>query len=106
MGIFSLFKKKQVVESPILNGAAWQESSFQAAEAFREPLSPLTGLMPPPSLERPQSIMAAESQTIIAKLDVLAARLEQVNIRLEKIEQALRGQQQPQTPPYQTVRRW
>ena len=51
MGIFSLFKKKEAVQSPILNGAAWQESSFQAAEAFREPLSPLTGLMPPPSLE-------------------------------------------------------
>ncbi len=107
MGLFGLFKKKQAVETPTLNAGAWQESSFQAAEAFREPLSPLTGLMPPPSLERPQSIMAAESQTIIAKLDVLAARLEQMNIRLEKIEQALRGQQQPaQAQPYQTIRRW
>ena len=108
MGLFNFFKKKQPEETtPSIGGsAAWQETSFQAAEAFREPLSPLTGLTPPPSLERPQSFSAAASQTIFAKLDVLAARLEQVNIRLEKIEQALRVQQPQQSSPYQTIRRW
>ncbi|GEM_PF-3427139 len=108
MGLFNFFKKKQPEEQPASFGgsAAWQEGTFQAAEAFREPLSPLTGLVPPPSLERPQSFSAAETQTILAKLDVLAARLEQVNIRLEKIEQALRVQQPQQQSPYQTLRRW
>lgn len=111
MGLFSFFKKKQPVESvpPSLGGsAAWQETSFQAAETFREPLSLLTGLAPPPSLERPQSFSAAETQSILAKLDLLATRLEQMNLRLEKIEQALRLQQpqQQQSPPYQVLRRW
>ena len=109
MGLFNLFKKKEATSPvPLGSGAAWQETSFQAAEAFREPLSPLNGLVAPPtlSLERPQSFGAAETQTILAKLDVLAARLEQVNMRLEKIEQNLRLQQQPTPSPYQTVRRW
>ncbi|MBI1973001.1 hypothetical protein HYS50_03275 [Candidatus Woesearchaeota archaeon] len=109
MGLFTFFKKKQPVApiTPSLGGsAAWQETSFQAAETFREPLSPLTGLVPPPSLERPQSFAAAESQAILAKLDVLAARLEQLNLRLEKIEQALRLQQPQQQPSYQVLRRW
>ncbi len=108
MGLFNFFRKKQP-EQPIASlggSAAWQEDTFQAAETFREPLSPLTGLISPPSLERPQSFSAAESQTILAKLDVLAARLEQVNIRLEKIEQALRQQQPQQQSPYQALRRW
>lgn len=110
MGLFSFFKKKRPVE-PVLSSlggsAAFQETTFGAAEAFREPLSPLTGLVPPPSLERPQSFAAAETQAILAKLDVLAARLEQVNLRLEKIEQALRLQQpQQQQPSYQVIRRW
>ncbi|HLC72928.1 MAG TPA: hypothetical protein VJH37_05090 [Candidatus Nanoarchaeia archaeon] len=111
MGLFNLFKKKEAATStvPLGSGAAWQETSFQAAEAFREPLSPLSGLVPPPllSLEQPQSFGAAETQTILAKLDVLAARLEQVNMRLEKIEQILRLQQpQQQSSPYQPIRRW
>lgn len=109
MGLFNFFKKKQA-EEPVQSvggSAAWQETSFQAAEAFREPLSPLTGLMPPPSLERPQSFSAAESQAILAKLDVLAARLEQVSMRLERIEQTLQLQKpQQQSSPYQVIRRW
>ena len=107
MGLFNFFKKKSSEPLPSVGGsAAWQETSFQAAETFREPLSPLTGLVPPPSLERPQSFSAAETQTILAKLDVLAARLEQVNLRLEKIEQSLRLQQPQTSTPYQTLRRW
>jgi len=110
MGLFTFFKKRQSAEplSSLGGSAARQETSFQAAETFREPLSPLTGLVPPPSLERPQSFSAAETQSILVKLDVLAARLEQMNLRLEKIEQALRLQQpqQQQSPPYQVLRRW
>ena len=112
MGLLSIFRKKAVSTTVPLQGASWQESSFQAAEAFREPLSPISGMMasppsPPMSLERPQSFSSAETQTILAKLDVLAARLEQVNMRLEKIEQNLRVQQ-PQSSPssYPTARRW
>ncbi len=109
MGLLNFFKKKPAEPTPSVGGsAAWQETTFNAAEAFREPLSPLTGLMPPPSLERPNSFSHAETQTILAKLDVLAARLEQVNMRLEKIEQSLRSQQPQQSspPPYQALRRW
>lgn len=110
MGLFNFFRKKQQPApfAPSINGsAAWQENTFQAAETFREPLSPLTGLMPQIS-DRPQSFSAAETQAILAKLDTLSSRLEQVNMRLEKIEQALRAQQpqQAQQQSYQVLRRW
>ena len=115
MGLLSFFRKKPQIsssDSSSMGGnAAWQESTFQAADVFREPLSPLTPMMsltPPPSLERPFAFSQAETQTILAKLDVLAARMEQINIRLEKIEQAIHLQQpqQVQQPVYQTLRRW
>ncbi len=102
MGILSRFRKKKTDELPDINqdfNKDFQDNSF-AQQNFpqRQPITPFQDFQPENN--------SSNQQLLLSKLDLILAKLQNLEHRIAIIEKIAKESQQEEEPQERIIRRW
>lgn len=102
MGILSRFKKKKTDELPDINqdlNQDFQDNSFTKQDfAPRQPIAPFQDFQ--------QDNNSSNQQLLLSKLDLILAKLQNLEHRISIIEKIARESQEEEQPQERIIRRW